>query len=64
MMGRYLNVSLSTSTGRPSTAPRSQELSERPEGCVTVFVGQAAGMTRYVQCVMYREYLLMMLVRG
>ena len=39
MMGRYLNVSLSTSTGRPSTAPRSQELSEKPPGCKTVFVG-------------------------
>jgi nucleolin len=39
MMGRWLNVSLSTSGGRPSTAPRSQELSERPAGCKTVFVG-------------------------
>lgn len=39
MMGRYLNVSLSTSGTRPSTAPRSQELSVKPPGCKTVFVG-------------------------
>jgi uncharacterized membrane protein YgcG len=45
MMGRYLNVSLSTSTGRGSTAPRSQELSERPAGCKTVFVGNVRSHT-------------------
>ena len=39
MMGRYLNVSLSTAGSRPSAAPRQQELSEKPEGCKTVFIG-------------------------
>jgi nucleolin len=48
MMGRYLNVSLSTSTGRGSTAPRSQELSERPAGCKTVFVGNVRAHTDHI----------------
>lgn len=45
MMGRYLNVSLSTSGTRPSTAPRSQELSVKPPGCKTVFVGNLSTFT-------------------
>jgi len=39
MMGRYLNVNISTSQARGSSAPRNQQLSEKPAGCKTVFVG-------------------------
>lgn len=51
MMGRWLNVSLSTSTGRPSTAPRSQELSEKPAGCKTVFVGNLVSVTTIISTI-------------
>lgn len=40
MMGRWLKISISTSpANKRDTAPRKQGLSDKPEGCTSVFVG-------------------------
>lgn len=39
MMGRWLKINLSTTKRNTDKTPQKRELSEKPDGCDTVFVG-------------------------